>query len=103
MYLMAIWYFCAHFGMFFPFWFVLRRKIWQPCFKFHSDTEELPDGLFSNQKSKFGEILAVLSMEDAGYCIAIWSIFLPFGIFCGHLVYVFPPVWYIVPRKIWQS
>jgi hypothetical protein len=29
----------------------------------------------------------------------------PFGIFCGHLVYVwyaFSHFWYVVPRKIWQ-
>jgi hypothetical protein len=24
-----------------------------------------------------------------------------FGIFCGHLVHFFP-VWYVVPRRIWQ-
>jgi hypothetical protein len=33
----------------------------------------LPDGLFSNQKSKFGEIFGDLAMEDV-------------GIFYGHLV-----------------
>jgi hypothetical protein len=33
----------------------------------------LPDGLFSNQKFKFGEILEGLAMEDV-------------GIFYGHLV-----------------
>jgi hypothetical protein len=34
---MAIWYilwpfdiFCGYFGIFFPFWFVIPRKIWQP-------------------------------------------------------------------------
>jgi diadenosine tetraphosphatase ApaH/serine/threonine PP2A family protein phosphatase len=25
----AIWYFCGHFGIPFPFWYVLPRKIWQ--------------------------------------------------------------------------
>jgi hypothetical protein len=34
----------------------------------------LPDGLFSNQKSKFGKILEGLAMEDV-------------GIFYGHLVH----------------
>jgi hypothetical protein len=29
-------------------------------------TAELPDGLFSNQKSKFGSILEGLAMEDVG-------------------------------------
>jgi hypothetical protein len=48
----------------------------------------LPDGLFSNQKSKFGLFLEGLAMEDV-------------SIFYGHLVY-FPPFWYVVPRKIWQ-
>jgi hypothetical protein len=37
-----------------------------------------------------------------GKCWYIRSILLPFGLFYGHLVY-FPPFWYIVPRKIWQS
>jgi hypothetical protein len=40
----------------------------------------LPDGLFSNQKSQFGQILEGLKMEKAG--IFLWS----FGRFYGHLV-----------------
>jgi hypothetical protein len=24
--------FYGHFGVFFPFWYVVPRKIWQPCF-----------------------------------------------------------------------
>jgi hypothetical protein len=42
----------------------------------------LPDGLFTNQKSKFGQILDGLRMENA-------------GIFYGHLVY-FTAIWYIL-------
>jgi hypothetical protein len=68
----------------------------------------LPDGLFSNQKSKFGQILKVLVMEEVGifygplvnfnlFCYILWT----FGIVCGNLVYFFP-FWYFVPRKIWQ-
>jgi hypothetical protein len=45
----------------------------------------LPDGLFSNQKSKFGKILEGFAMEDV-------------GIFYGHFVN-FPAIWYI----IWPS
>jgi hypothetical protein len=44
---MAVWYilrpigkfyghfgtFCGPFGIFFPFWFIVPRKIWQPCLK----------------------------------------------------------------------
>jgi hypothetical protein len=61
----------------------------------------LPDGMFSNQKSKFGYIWEGLAMEDV-------------GIFYGHLIH-FTVFWYIlwtfgtlspfgyfVPRKIWQ-
>jgi hypothetical protein len=40
-------------------------------------------------------------MEDVGIHMASSSILLPFGIFCGHLVY-FSQLWYIVPRKLWQ-
>jgi hypothetical protein len=29
-YFTAIWY-VGHFDIFFPFWYVLPRKIWQPC------------------------------------------------------------------------
>jgi hypothetical protein len=68
----------------------------------------LPDGLFSNQKSKVGLILQGLAMEDVGifrghlihftvFCYISW----PFGIVGGNLVYFFP-FWYFVPRKIWQ-
>jgi hypothetical protein len=54
----------------------------------------LPDGIFSNQKSKF---LAGIAMEDG-------------GIFYGHLVYftyghlvgIFPFL-YVVPRQFWPS
>jgi hypothetical protein len=67
----------------------------------------LPDGLFSNQKSKFGQILEGLALEDVG--IHIFGHFLrSFVILYEHLVsfvviwYIFP-FWYFVPRKIWQS
>jgi hypothetical protein len=37
-YFKAIWYilwqfavFCGHLVYFFPFWYVVQRKIWQPC------------------------------------------------------------------------
>jgi hypothetical protein len=36
--LLPFWYmlwpfgiFCGHFGIFFPFWYLEPRKIWQPC------------------------------------------------------------------------
>jgi hypothetical protein len=68
----------------------------------------LPDGLFSNQKSQFGLILAGLAIENLGvfydhlvYFTAIGNILLPFGIFCCNLVY-FPAFWYFGPRNIWQ-
>jgi hypothetical protein len=67
----------------------------------------LPDGLFSNQKSKFGKFLEGLAMEDVGILYDTWSILWSFVIFYGHLVqflviwYIFP-LWYFFPRKIWQ-
>jgi hypothetical protein len=65
----------------------------------------LPDGLFSNQKSKFGYILKGLAMEDDGifyghlvhftvFCYILWA----FGIVRGNLVY-FSPFLYFVPKK----
>jgi hypothetical protein len=66
----------------------------------------LPDGIFSNKKSKFVLILEGLALEDVDifyvyliYFTAICHILWPFGIFSGNLVY-FVPFWYA--RKIWQ-
>jgi hypothetical protein len=56
-------------------------------------------------------------MEDDGIFIvhlihftAIWSILQPFGLFCGHLVYVFcghlvyfMVIWYIFPRVLYRE
>jgi hypothetical protein len=48
--LVGILYFCGIFGIYFlPFWHLVKRKIWQPAC-----TAGLPDGIFSNQKSRFG-------------------------------------------------
>jgi hypothetical protein len=82
----------------------------------------LPDGIFSNQKYKFGQISECLEMKAVGkvgghlvYLLpfglftAIWSIYchlvylLPFGIFCVHMIYFvvilvyFLSFWYICP------
>jgi hypothetical protein len=48
----------------------------------------LPDGLFSKQKSQFGQILEGLRWESVG-------IFLPLEIFYGHLGYSMA-IWYII-------
>jgi hypothetical protein len=32
-YFVAIWYLVWLIGIFFPFWYVVQRKIWQPCLK----------------------------------------------------------------------
>jgi hypothetical protein len=53
---------------------------------------ELPDGIFSHQKFRFGYILEGLAMENAGIFNS------HFGIFRGQLV-IFSPFWYIVPMK----
>jgi hypothetical protein len=62
----------------------------------------LPDGIFSNHKSQFGQILEGVSIEEGGmfYChlvyfTAIWPILLPFGLFYCHLVY-FTAIWQIL-------
>jgi hypothetical protein len=39
-----------------------------------------------------------LGMKKLVYYMAIWNIFLPFGIFFGHLVIYLMAVWYIFPR-----
>jgi hypothetical protein len=40
----------------------------------------LPDGLFSNQKSQFGQILEDLDWQMFKYFMAIWNILWRFGI-----------------------
>jgi hypothetical protein len=56
----------------------------------------LPDGLFSDQKSQFLQILEGLGMlvfcfDHLEYFTAIWYNLWPFGIVCGHLVdFLFP-------------
>jgi hypothetical protein len=54
----------------------------------------LPDGSFSNQKSKFGKILVGLAIEDVGifyghlvHFTVFCYILLTFGIVSGNLVY----------------
>jgi antitoxin component of RelBE/YafQ-DinJ toxin-antitoxin module len=54
----------------------------------------LPDGLVSNQKFQFGQVLEALGMENTSifnfplkYCIAIWYKLWPFDIVCSHLVF----------------
>jgi hypothetical protein len=62
----------------------------------------LPDGIFSNQKFQFGQILEGLAMEDVGmfygqlvYFVNIWNILWTSDRFYGHLVY-FMAIWYIL-------
>jgi hypothetical protein len=62
----------------------------------------LPDGLFSNQKSKFGYILEGHGMDNVfafyyhlKYFMAIWYNLLQFGIVCG----IFSQFWYVWTKK----
>jgi hypothetical protein len=66
----------------------------------------LPDGLFSDQKSRFGYISGGLAMVDVDvlygllvYFVYIWSILWTFGLLYGHSVYfkaIFFPVFVIM-------
>jgi hypothetical protein len=51
---------------------------------------ELPDGFFSNQKSKFGEIFEGPNLEN----VVIFYGHLEYGIFYDHLVH-YVLIWYI--------
>jgi hypothetical protein len=64
----------------------------------------LPDGLFSNQKSKFGKFLEGLAMEDVGifyrhlvHFTVFCYILLTFGTVLGNLVYFSALVFF--PKK----
>jgi hypothetical protein len=79
---------------------VLKRRWWTRSVFL----EGLPDGIFSNQKSKVGAFFVGLAIKDVGifyvkfvYFTAIWFIRWVFGKFRGNLVY-FPPFWYVVLR-----
>jgi hypothetical protein len=63
----------------------------------------LPDGIFSNQNSKFWINFWVSEciMEDVGIFYGHLVYFTDFGFFYGYLVYI-SPFWYVVQRKIWQ-
>jgi hypothetical protein len=58
----------------------------------------LPEGILSNQK-------ILIRVKLGGTCNGRHTYFmyilLPFGLFCGQLVY-FSSFWYVVLRKIWQ-
>jgi hypothetical protein len=65
----------------------------------------LPDGFFSDQKYQFGYILEDLGMENVAtfaghleYFTKIWWKLWAFG---NSVVmwYIFPQLWYIVPKK----
>jgi hypothetical protein len=57
-------------------------------------SQGLPDGSFSNPKSRFGWFWRVLQWNILVYCTTISPILRLFGILS--------PFWSIVPRKIWQ-
>jgi hypothetical protein len=54
-------------------------------------TAELPDGIFSNQKSQIGLFLEGIAMEDDLFNVhlAIWYNLWPICIINGHLVWVY--------------
>jgi hypothetical protein len=78
------------------------------CFRQISSFSEsgLPDGTFSNRKSKFGQFLKGRAKENGSfygnliYFTAIRNILWTFGIYCGNLVY-FSPFWYVYIVVIW--
>jgi hypothetical protein len=69
----------------------------------------LPDGIFSNQNPNLGKFWRDFQLKVLVY---FWPLGLIHShlvyIICGHLEYftvvwyIFPPFWYVVPRKIWQ-
>jgi hypothetical protein len=112
LYFVDIWCSSWYLGIFFPFWYFVPRKIWQPCSKrsgqsfvevestqLSMDIAFLRQGcqmvsVFANQISLFGYILEGLGIENVGifcghrvYFTAIWYILLPFGIFYSHVVH----------------
>jgi hypothetical protein len=93
------------FKLFFPRNFLKKQQRNDNC---STITAGLPDGLFSNQKSKFGSILEGIRKKNVyrfcdhlEYFTALWYNIWPFGLVCCHLVY-FPHFGMFGPRNIWQ-
>jgi hypothetical protein len=57
--------------------------------------------IFKTKNPNLGTFFSVLQGKMLVKFMAIWSILLPFRIFCGHFG-IFYPFWYVAPRKIWQ-
>jgi hypothetical protein len=69
-----------------------------------SPVPELPDEIFSNQKSQCGYLYVfwrALELKMLVYFMATWNISWPFDIFYGRLVH-FPPLEYVLTRKVGQ-
>jgi hypothetical protein len=58
----------------------------------------LPDGIFSNQKYKFGPILNGLAMEDFGSFIAIFILYC-YLVYFAVILYIFPHFGMLQQRK----
>jgi hypothetical protein len=71
------------------FWYVVPRKIWQSWF-----TYEIWNNFESLAMKQFRCVFGPFDISKA-----MWCNLCPFGIFCGHLVYIFP-FWYVLPRNI---
>jgi hypothetical protein len=111
---MTIWYILGSLGIYSRFFGLLYQE------KSGSSVEEpsltgMPDGMFSNKKSKFGYILEGLGMKKVGifyghleFIMAIWNLLRPFGIYYSHLVYlvavryIFFRIGILNKEKIWQ-
>jgi hypothetical protein len=57
---------------------------------------------FQAKNPNMGKFRRVLRWQVLVYFAAIWYILWLFGIFCGYLVGILFPFWYIVPIEIWQ-
>jgi hypothetical protein len=92
------------------------RIIFPLLFLTRASAPGLPDGIYFQTKNpilgKFWRVYIFwtfgLLCSNLVCFTAIWSILRPFDIFYDHLLYfvviwyIFPPVWYVVPRNIWQ-
>jgi hypothetical protein len=62
-----------------------------------SQKQDCQMAYFYTKNPDSGKFWWVLQWKMSVYFRDIWSILLPCGIFCGHLVY-FTVIWYIFPR-----
>jgi hypothetical protein len=73
LYFMHIWYRSWKFGIFFPFWYFVRRKIWQPVVRFWGPGLQIfLDTLY---KRVYVALCGLVRLRTSGYVVDTWYLY----------------------------